>query len=323
MTSLPRIDVHLDAEAWRQAQADDARRSLAADPSHLAPVWFYDEHGSDLFDQITRLPEYYPTRTERDLLVAHADELASLGVDTLVELGSGTSDKTTTLLDAMVAAGELRTYVPFDVSEETLRHAATVLHDRYPIEVHGIVGDFHHHLGTLPAGDRRMIAFLGSTIGNLQPVERRGFLAGIAKAMGPDDRFLLGIDLVKDPATLVAAYDDAAGVTAAFNRNALSVLNTELGTDFDPDGFAHEARWTAADAWIEMHLAATTAHTVTVPGLDAPLRFEAGDTIRTEISAKFTVARMAEELAAAGLMVDASHVAPGDAFALLVASHHG
>lgn len=321
MTTTLQIDVHLDAGAWRDDQAAAARRSLADRPPHLAPVWFYDEHGSDLFDQITRLPEYYPTRTERDLLIRHADELAALGADTLVELGSGTSDKTTTLLDAMVAAGSLRTYVPFDVSEETLRQAADQLAHRYPsTDIHGIVGDFHHHLGTVPSGDARMIAFLGSTIGNLDPAERARFLGGIAAAMGPDDTFLLGLDLVKDTSTLLAAYDDAAGVTAAFNRNALRVLNDELGCDFDVDGFHHEARWNPADSWIEMHLVADGHQRVTVPGLDRPVEIADGRSIRTEISTKFTVDGMGDELAAAGLEVSRACVAPDDAFALLLAT---
>ena len=319
-TTSPQIDVHLDALAWRDAQADDARRSLSDPVPWLDPVWFYDEHGSDLFDEITRLPEYYPTRVEAALLEAHAGSLTDLGIETLVELGSGTSDKTRIILDALTADDSLQRYVPFDVSEDTLRHAAADLSLRYPsLLVHGIVGDFHHHLGAIPAGDARLLAFLGSTIGNFQPEVRARFLGQLRTTLTPDDRLLLGIDLVKEADTLVRAYDDAAGVTAAFNRNALRVLNAELGTDFDPDGFEHLARWDDTNAWIEMRLRAIADQCVTVPGLSMPLRFARGDEIRTEISAKFTVERMTDELAAAGFDVDQAWCAPGDAFALLVA----
>ena len=316
----PVIDVHLAADAWRDAVAEGARRSLAADPPYLDPVWFYDEHGSDLFDAITRLPEYYPTRAERSLLVAHASEIAAVGVDTLVELGSGTSDKTTVLLDAMSAAGTLASYVPFDVSEETLRAAVAQLSVRYPgVTMHGVIGDFHHHLGELPDGGRRMVAFLGSTIGNFAPAARRRFLVDLDCALDHQDRFLLGIDLVKDPARLVAAYDDAAGVTAEFNRNALTVLNGALGSDFDPDAFEHVARWDPEERWIEMRLRALHDQQVVVPGLDAPLAFAAGDELRTEISAKFTLDGMTEELWQCGFVVDDAWVADDDEFALLLA----
>jgi L-histidine N-alpha-methyltransferase len=319
-TATHTIDVHLDTDVWLAAQADAARRTLAATPPSLDPVWFYDEHGSELFDAITRLPEYYPTRTERALLIEHAPALAALGVETLVELGSGTSDKTTELLDAMVAAGALRTYVPFDVSEETLRDAVDRLSARYPsLEFHGIVGDFHRHLDTIPAKGRRLVAFLGSTLGNLRPAERRRFLTDLDCTMNRDDHLLLGVDLVKGPDRLVAAYDDAAGVTAEFNRNALRVLNARLGTDFDVDGFEHHAVWVDDEAWIEMRLRARTEHVVSVPGLDHPLRFAPGDELRTEISAKFTVDTMTAELWDSGFVLDQAWTAPGNDFALLLA----
>lgn len=321
MTTLePTIDVHVAAEAWRREQADAARRSLADEPPWLDPVWFYDEHGSELFDAITRLPEYYPTRSERALLVAHAAEIAAVGAETLVELGSGTSDKTTVLLDAMVAAGALKRYVPFDVSEETLRAAADDLAGRYPsIDVHGVVGDFHHHLGTIPAGDRRLVAFLGSTIGNLRPDERRRFLVDLDDVLQHSDRLLLGIDLVKEPARMVAAYDDAAGVTAAFNRNALRVLNGALGADFDSDAFDHVAVWDPEESWMEMRLRARTAQVVVVPGMAAPLRFAAGDDLRTEISTKFTVDGVTAELGECGFAVETAWTSPNDDFALVLA----
>lgn len=318
--TTPRIDVHLRVDEWRRAQADAACRSLSERPPWLAPVWFYDERGSGLFDEITRLPEYYPTRAERALLEHHAVELADLGIETLVELGSGTSDKTTVVLDALVAAGSLRRYVPFDVSEETLRDATERLAGRYPsLELHGVVGDFHEHLDRVPAQGRRLVAFLGSTIGNLEPDQRARFLAGLEATMDPGDHLLLGIDLVKDPSVLVAAYDDAAGVTAEFNRNALRVLNREIGTDFDPDGFEHRARWDAERAWIEMRLAALDDQVVTGPGLAAPLRFAAGDEVRTEVSAKFTIDGMTKELWECGFATDAAWTGPDEAFALLVA----
>lgn len=301
----PTIGVHLSADDWARSVAEAARRSLGQAPPWIDPVWFYDEHGSQLFDRITRLPEYYPTRAERALLERHADSIAGLGVDTLVELGSGTSDKTTVLLDALAAAGSLRRYVAFDVSEETLRTAVTDLGRRYPAaDMAGVVGDFHRHLGEIPPDGQRLFAFLGSTIGNLRPPERRRFLFDVDCVLERGDRFLLGIDLVKDPQRLVAAYDDAAGVTAAFNRNALCVLNRELGTDFDPSVFEHIALWDDENCWIEMRLRASEATEVRIPGVERPLRFGAGDELRTEISAKFTVEAMVAELEDAGLLVD-------------------
>jgi L-histidine N-alpha-methyltransferase len=317
----PRIDVHLDPVTWRAAQIEEACHTLSERPPWLAPWWFYDEVGSDLFDQITRLPEYYPTRAERALLERHAPELADLGIDTVVELGSGTSDKTTVILDALHAAGGLARYVPFDVSEETLRTAAARLAARYRgLEVHGVVGDFHEHLAEVPRGGRRLVAFLGSTIGNLDPGQRATFLADLAATMGAGDRLLLGVDLVKDPSVLVAAYDDAAGVTAAFNRNALAVLNREVGTNFAVDAFAHRAVWVPDRSWIEMRLVATSAQTVTAAGLVEPLQLAAGDELRTEISAKFTIDGMTKELWEAGLGLDATWTGDDEQFALLVAS---
>ena len=318
MSALPTIDVHLDAARWRAARAERARETLTARPRSLDALWFYDEHGSDLFDEITRSPEYYQTRAERALLSAHAHDIADCGADTLVELGSGTSDKTTTLLDAMDAAGNLVRYIPFDVSEETLRAAVEALGERYPdLEFHGVVGDFHHHLGTIPGAKRRLVAFLGGTIGNLRPDVRRGFLADLDAVLTPDDALLIGIDLVKDPAVIVAAYDDAAGVTAAFNRNALAVLNRELDGDFDPEAFEHVARWNARERWIEMRLRARSPQRVRIEGLDLDVELAEGEDILTEISAKFTVEGFGAELDDCGFDVDGTWVDPGDAFALV------
>ena len=298
------IDVLLTDGEHELALADQARIGLTSDPKWLSPVWFYDETGSELFDEITRLPEYYLTRAERSLLTAHSAEIATAcRAETLVELGSGTCEKTRLLLDAMAATGDLRRYVPFDVSTEMLRSAAEGLAVDYRgLEVHGVVGDFHHHLGALPGGGRRLVAFLGSTIGNFAPEQRRRFFFDLDCAMTADDRLLLGADLVKEPARLLAAYNDSAGVTARFNRNALLVLNKALGADFDVDLFDHEARWNADAAWMEMHLRARRAHRVQIDDLD--IAFAAGETVRTEISAKFTEEGLTAELSAANFVVE-------------------
>jgi L-histidine N-alpha-methyltransferase len=271
-------------------------------------VWFYDAYGSELFEEITRLPEYYPTRAEREILTARAAEIAELtAANTLVELGSGSSEKTRLLLSALRQAGTLRRYVPVDVSETALVGAAHALHADYPdLAVHAVVADFGAHLATLARdaddpGGPRLVAFLGSTIGNLAPPERAAFLADLRAILAPGDTLLLGTDLVKDPAVLEAAYDDAAGVTAEFNLNVLRVLNRELGADFDLDAFAHTARWDAGREWIEMLLRSRHGQTVKLPGVDLVVHFAAGEEMRTEISAKFRPEGVRAELAAAGL----------------------
>lgn len=295
------VDVHLTDADWQASLAAECAAGLVAVPKRLSPVWFYDAHGSDLFDQITRLPEYYPTRAERSLLVAHAaDIIDAAGPDTLVELGSGTSEKTRMLLDGMAARSGSARYVPFDVSEQTVRQAAEELTVAYPdLQVHAVVGDFHHHLGEIPAGDRRLVSFLGGTIGNLDPSGRSRFLRDLRGMTEAGDSVLIGIDLVKDRDTLVRAYDDAAGVTAAFNRNALAHVNRVLGADFDPEAFEHVALWNDRDEWIEMHLVSTRAQVVTVGSLGISTTFGRGEPLLTEISAKFTPERFAEELGAA------------------------
>src|SRR6478672_7370429 len=221
MASRIHVDVHVEPDAMVRSLEADVRAGLAATPKTLPPKWFYDERGSELFDEITRLPEYYPTRAERSILTDRAGEIAArTGADTLVELGSGTSEKTRLLLDALASAGTLRRFVPFDVSEETLRSAAAAIAREYDgIDVHAVVGDFEHHLHQIPMGGRRVVAFLGSTIGNFAPEARAKFLAEVASGLASGDSLLLGTDLVKDVKRLVAAYDDAAGVTAEFNRN--------------------------------------------------------------------------------------------------------
>lgn len=298
-----RLDRHLGPDAMREALEADVRAGLGGAPKTLPPKWFYDARGSELFEDITRLPEYYPTRREREILGAHAAEIAELtGADTLVELGSGTSEKTRLLLDALSAAGSLRRFVPFDVDESVLTMAGKAINEEYPsVSVHAVVGDFTVHLPMLPTGGRRLVAFLGGTIGNLLPEERAAFLRDLAGTLAPGDALLLGTDLVKDVARLVAAYDDSAGTTAAFNKNVLRVVNRELQGDADVEAFRHRAVWDAEHSWIEMRLQATRAQTVHLRALDLTVEFAAGEQLRTEISAKFTRERVAGELAAAGL----------------------
>ncbi|HZQ83748.1 MAG TPA: L-histidine N(alpha)-methyltransferase [Acidimicrobiales bacterium] len=297
------IDVHLGPDDLQRALRDDVRRGLTATPKRLPPKWFYDERGSRLFEEITRLREYYPTRREREILKSRARTIAKAGqADTLVELGSGSSEKTRLLLDAMRSAGTLERFVPFDVSEAFLRSAAEAVAAEYPgLQVHGVVGDFDHHLGLLPQGGRRMVAFLGGTIGNLVPEERARFLDHVVSGLAPGDSLLLGTDLVKDVGRLEAAYDDKKGVTAEFNRNVLRVINRQLGADFDVDAFEHVAFFDTVNEWIEMRLRATSAQTVHVPALDLTIEFAAGEELHTEISAKFRRDGVEAELAAAGL----------------------
>jgi len=315
------VDTYLDPADLGTALRTDARRGLTATPKDLPPKWFYDDRGSELFDEITRLPEYYPTRTERSILLAHADDIvAASGADTLVELGSGTSEKTRILLDAFHRADRLRTFAPFDVSEATLRDAAAQVAAEYPgVDVHAVVGDFERHLAHVPGSGHRTVAFLGGTIGNFAPAPRARFLAALAATLRPGETLLLGTDLVKDEGRLVRAYDDAAGVTAAFNKNVLHVLNRELGATFDPDAFDHVACWNAADEWIEMRLRARGALQVAVPALDLDVRFDAGEEMRTEISAKFRRDRVAEELATAGFELAEWWTDPAGDFALSLA----
>jgi len=320
-----RVDVHLAPDAMALALEADVRTGLGASPKTLPPKWFYDDRGSELFDEITRLPEYYPTRTERSILVTHAPDIAArTGADTLVELGSGTSEKTRLLLDALTAAGTLTRFVPFDVSEQTLRDAAAAVATEYPgVAVHAVVGDFEHHLDRIPgrtsAEAPRLVAFLGGTIGNLTPEMRATFLADLARGLQPGDALLLGTDLVKDTDRLVAAYDDAAGVTAAFNRNVLDVINRELHADFDVDAFTHVARWDADNEWIEMRLRAEGRQAVEIRDLGLRVTFADGEEVRTEISAKFRRDTVTGELATAGFVLDEWWTDPAGDFALSLA----
>ena len=315
------IDVRLASDDLREALARDVERGLTADRKELSPKWLYDERGCELFDEITRLPEYYPTRAERSILGRRADDIARLsGADTLVELGSGTSDKTRILLDALSRAGTLRRFAPFDVAESTLRAAGRAIVDEYPgVVVEGVVGDFEQHLDALPRGGRRMVAFLGGTIGNLYPEQRRRMLHDIAAALEPDDCFLLGTDLVKDRHRLVRAYDDAAGVTAAFNRNVLAMINRELSADFELERFEHVARFDERQSWIEMRLRADRDQRVHVRDLDLTVDIARGEDIRTEISTKFVPEKVEHELEAVGLDVAAWWTDDDGDFALWLA----
>ncbi|WP_405652284.1 L-histidine N(alpha)-methyltransferase [Streptomyces sp. RK9] len=290
----------LPEDAAGAALRADVLHGLSRTPKSLPPKWFYDARGSALFDEITTLPEYYPTRAEREILVARAAGIAAAtGARTLVELGSGSSEKTRHLIDAMES---LHTYVPVDVSESALTGAAnTLIAERPALDVHALIADFTRGLALPGTPGPRLVAFLGGTIGNLLPAERAAFLTSVRGLLSPGDALLLGTDLVKDEGVLVAAYDDATGVTAAFNKNVLHVINRELGADFDPDAFAHVAVWDRDHEWIEMRLRSRAAQTVKIPALDLAVHFAAGEELRTEISAKFREEVVKAELAAAGL----------------------
>jgi L-histidine Nalpha-methyltransferase len=310
----------------------DVRAGLTATPKSLPPKWFYDAQGSALFEKITELPEYYPTRAERAILRSAAPPIAALTrAATLVELGSGSSEKTRLLLSALRDAGTLREYVPVDVSESALTLAGDALAAEYPgLTVHAVVADFDRYLGVSPSAEDagpaggaangadgpRLVAFLGSTIGNMVPAERAAFLQRVRAQLRPGDAFLLGTDLVKDPAVLVAAYDDAAGVTAAFNKNVLAVLNGELGADFDLDAFEHIAVWDPQREWIEMRLRTAAPQSVQIRGLSLNVDFAAGEEMRTEVSAKFRPDGVRAELAAAGLAMHSWWTDPAGQFGL-------
>jgi len=319
--AVPRVDVHLTGDDLRAALRSDAERGLRSTPKDIPPKWFYDTRGSQLFDDITRLPEYYPTRRERVILEAHANEIAHVTrADTLVELGSGTSEKTRILLDALRDAGTITRFVPFDVSEQTLRDAAAAVNLDYPsVAVHAVVGDFEHHLGSIPGGGRRLVAFLGGTIGNLLPPARAEFLLEISKGLGLEDHVLLGLDLVKATDRLEAAYDDAQGVTAEFNKNVLLVMNRELDADFDVNRLEHVAEFDRVNSRIEMRLRALGTHTVAVRALGLDVQFAAGEEMRTEVSAKFTREQVTEELESAGMHLAHWWTDPDGDFALLLA----
>ncbi|HEX9482440.1 MAG TPA: L-histidine N(alpha)-methyltransferase [Solirubrobacteraceae bacterium] len=312
------IDSHLDGGQERSL-ADDVLDGLTRPFKELPPKHFYDARGAELFDRICELPEYYPTRAERAILERFSAELAEMtGAVELVELGSGTAAKTRVLIEALHDAGTLRRYVPFDVTETMVRESARELTREYPgLRVHGVIGDFERHLDQVPPAEGpRIVAFLGGTIGNFPPGSRRRFLRQIGRLLGPEDFLLMGTDLVKDPRVLEAAYDDSEGVTAEFNRNVLRVLNRELDADFDPEDFDHVALFDHQHEWIEMRLRARRELRGTIGALDLEVHFDAGEELRTEISAKFTPERLEGDLAAAGLEVAHWMTDPEGLFAL-------
>ncbi len=315
------LDVLLTPTARRGALERDACVGLTSSPKWLPPKYFYDDRGSELFEEITRLPEYYPSRTERALLVAHADDIAATaGAEVLLELGSGSSEKTRLLLDAVERAGRLAAYVPVDVSAGALTGAMDALaRERPELALHGVVADFDHHLGHLPAPGGRLVAFLGSTLGNYDHRGRHMFLTQLASGMRAGEHLLLGLDLVKDPARLVAAYDDAAGVTAEFNRNVLHVLNDQLGADFQTHEFSHVAVWDDNLERIEMRLRAARAMTVRLEALDLSVQFTSGEELLTELSCKFRRESAAAELTAAGFTLERWWTDEGPDFALALA----
>ncbi len=302
-----RVERCLPAGFLAEALRADAAAGLSSAAKTLPPKWFYDELGSELFEKITRLDEYYPTRAERAILQAVAPQIAATaGARALVELGAGAADKTRLLLDALRQAGTLRSFVPVDVSETALIEAAHRVLASYPgLAVTAVISDFEEHLGLPDTDGPRLVAFLGSTIGNLLPPQRARFLASLRARLAPGDFFLLGTDLVKDPRVLVAAYDDAAGVTAAFNKNMLSVLNAELAADFDPEMFEHVAVWDSAEEWIEMRLKSLQRQSVTLAAIGLTVEFAEGEQLRTEVSAKFREEGIRAELAAAGFAMRA------------------
>ena len=296
------IESHLEGGAL-DSLAADVRHGMGLPLKEIPPKYFYDARGSELFEQITTLPEYYPTRSERELLNRHAPEIAELtGAEELVELGSGTASKTRALLYAMAGRGRLRAYIPFDCSESVVRDCIELLEEAFPgAALHGVVGDFESHLEKVPAGRDRLTAFLGGTIGNFYPLERSMLLERLA---GLGEWLLLGTDLVKDTERIEAAYNDDAGITAEFNRNVLHVLNRELNADFDPDAFEHVAFFDAQNEWVEMRLRARSDQLVSIPGAGLDVDLAEGEEIRTEISAKFTPARIERELAEAGFQLE-------------------
>jgi L-histidine Nalpha-methyltransferase len=318
LTAQP--EVRIDRHPVRDTMAEDVRQGLGREPRALPPKYFYDARGSQLFDRITALPEYYPTRCERAILNRHAPAIVD-DCEELVELGSGTASKTRALLYAMAAHGRLRRYVPLDVDESVVQDCAVQLAELYPgLRVHGVVGDFGRDLEHIPPGRRRLFAFLGGTIGNLYPAERRAFLRRLHAVMEPGDRLLLGTDLTKDPDLIEAAYNDEQGVTEEFNRNLLRVVNEGLGADFDPDAFEHVAFFDCERSWIEMRLRANGDQQVAIPGAELELLLRDGDEIRTEISTKFTPETVERELHAAGLGLDEFITDDDELFALSVAS---
>jgi L-histidine N-alpha-methyltransferase len=315
------IDVHLPPGGPLSGMAADVRAGLTKPFKELSPRYFYDERGSELFERITELPEYYPTRAEREILERHSLEICAAAGDpaTLIELGSGSAAKTRVLLDGMRDAGCLKAYAPVDISEQITRETAGAIASRYGITVHGLVCDFDRDLERVPLGGPRVIALLGGTIGNFEPAQRASFLARVANLLGDEDHFLLGTDLVKDRERLEAAYNDSAGVTAEFNKNVLTVLNRELGADFDLDAFEHVAFWDSDNLWIDIRLRSLAEQAVHVSSLGMSVSFYRGEEMRTEISTKFARDGLAGIYAESGLEMVGWWTDPDELFALSLA----
>ena len=317
----PDIIDHLGAEWGSRHLRDDVHRAFSEKPYILPPKWFYDERGSLLFEQITRLPEYYPTEAERSVLRVHADEIIkAAGATTIVELGSGSSDKTRTLLDSAVRAGHLNNFVAVDVSHGALTEAIPALRARYPsLGIHGVAADFTVHMDQLPRQGHRLVLFLGGTIGNFYVDERRHFLHALAGELRDGEHLLLGVDLVKDAAIIEAAYNDSAGITAEFNLNVLHVINRELGANFDPGAWEHSAVFDRANCWMDIRLRSLRRQRVSIPGAGVDVDFTPGDEIQTEISTRFSADELSEELRTTGLQVVSAYVEPEHRFALFLA----
>ena len=316
-----RVEVLVDADDRRAALHDATFWGLRDTPKQVPAIWLYDERGSRLFDEITRLPEYYLTRREREILAARASAIASVTqADTLVELGSGTSEKTRLLLDALASEGTLSRFAPLDVSEEVLVQSAYAIAEEYSsIAVHAVVGDFERHLPSIPDGGRRLVAFLGSTIGNLTTDTRGRFLRGVAAALGSGDALLLGLDLVKEPGRLEAAYNDSQGLTEIFIRNALAVLDGELDGNFSRAGFDYVAAWDPANEWVDIGFRSLGAQVLAVRGLEVEVAFADGEPLRVEVSSKFRRERIESELDAAGLSLERWWTDANGDFALALA----
>ena len=316
----PTFDRHLDDDWRERALLEDVTAGLGSVPRRLTPRWLYDDRGSELYTEITGLPEYYLTEAERAVLQRAAREIVELsGADTLIELGSGTSDKSTTLLDAFAAADRLERFVPLDVSEQTLRDAAAELAERYPgLQVHGVIGDFVEHLALVPHEGVPLLAFLGSTLGNFYPDERAAFFRSVAGWLPDDGHLLLGVDLVKPVDRIVAAYNDAAGVTAEFTLNVLEVVNRELGADFDRTGFEHVGMWDPKHTRVDLRLRSLRDQHVTIERTGMELDIAEGEEIRAEISTKFTFRQLDAEFAAAGLEAVRAWTSDGGDVALIM-----
>jgi L-histidine N-alpha-methyltransferase len=314
------IEIHSVGRRDREELITEVRAGLARRPKELHPRWFYDERGSQLFEEITQLPEYYLTRTEVEILEQYAPEIVAATLPgTIAELGAGSSTKTRILMDAAWRAGILSRFVPFDVSAEIVERAARELIDAFPgLTVHAVIGSFDTHMDRIPRFGRQLIAFLGSTIGNFDDQEQARFLSTVRRLLHPGDAFLLGVDLVKDPGELTAAYNDAAGLTAEFNRNMLAVLNHELEADFELRAFEHAAVYNAAQTRIEMYLRSTHDQWVRIPGAGLRIHFDDGERLRTEISVKFTRPMVEAALARAGMRVTGWYTDSRARFALVL-----